>query len=200
MAMDQTRIVTFGDVVDYMGSHDRTKHDKGDLWERVCSWYLRNDPEMCQVVGAVWRWDDSDNPLRTGHDTGIDIVAERVDVPGTYWAIQCKNYDASHRLSLNDLGTFFAAAEADGRYTGLVIATFGEEVSSNVEEHLLALQRNRGVTSLKLTPSDMAKSNVDWSLLMQLRDEDPEARRARTSPATRSSWTASASLLTSACS
>lgn len=180
MAMDQTRIVTFGDVVDYMGSHDRTKHDKGDLWERVCSWYLRNDPEMCQVVGAVWRWDDSDNPLRTGHDTGIDIVAERVDVPGTYWAIQCKNYDASHRLSLNDLGTFFAAAEADGRYTGLVIATFGEEVSSNVEEHLLALQRNRGVTSLKLTPSDMAKSNVDWSLLMQLRDEDPEARRART--------------------
>lgn len=180
MAMDQTRIVTFGDVVDYMGSHDRTKHDKGDLWERVCSWYLRNDPEMCQVVGAVWRWDDSDNPLRTGHDTGIDIVAERADVPGTYWAIQCKNYDASHRLSLNDLGTFFAAAEADDRYTGLVIATFGEEVSSNVEEHLLALQRNRGVASLKLTPSDMAKSNVDWSLLMQLRDEDPEARRART--------------------
>ena len=180
MAMDQTRIVTFGDVVDYMGSHDRTKHDKGDLWERVCSWYLRNDPEMCQVVGAVWRWDDSDNPLRTGHDTGIDIVAERVDVPGTYWAIQCKNYDPGHKLSLNDLGTFFAAAEADGRYTGLVIATFGEEVSSNVEEHLLALQRNRGVTSLKLTPSDMAKSNVDWSLLMQLRDEDPEARRART--------------------
>ena len=180
MAMDQTRIVTFGDVVDYMGSHDRTKHDKGDLWERVCSWYLRNDPEMCQVVGAVWRWDDSDNPLRTGHDTGIDIVAERVDVPGTYWAIQCKNYDPGHKLSLNDLGTFFAAAEADDRYTGLVIATFGEEVSSNVEEHLLALQRNRGVTSLKLTPSDMAKSNVDWSLLMQLRDEDPEARRART--------------------
>ena len=178
--MEQARIVTFGDVVDYMGSHDRTKHDKGDLWERVCSWYLRNDPEMCQVVGAVWRWDDSDNPLRTGHDTGIDIVAERADVPGTYWAIQCKNYDASHRLSLNDLGTFFAAAEADDRYTGLVIATFGEEVSSNVEEHLLALQRNRGVTSLKLTPSDMAKSNVDWSLLMQLRDEDPEARRART--------------------
>lgn len=180
MAMDQTRIVTFGDVVDYMGSHDRTKHDKGDLWERVCSWYLRNDPEMCQVVGAVWRWDDSDNPLRTGHDTGIDIVAERADVPGTYWAIQCKNYDPGHKLSLNDLGTFFAAAEADDRYTGLVIATFGEEVSSNVEEHLLALQRNRGVTSLKLTPSDMAKSNVDWSLLMQLRDEDPEARRART--------------------
>ena len=33
---------------------------------------------MRQVVGRVWRWNDSDNPLRTGHETGIAIVAERV--------------------------------------------------------------------------------------------------------------------------
>ena len=180
MAVDQTRIVTLQDVLDYMGSHDRTKHDKGDLWERVCAWYLRNDPQMRQVVGAVWRWDDPENPLRTGHDTGIDIVAERTDAPGTYWAIQCKNFEASHKVTLGDLGTFFAAAEADERYTGAVIATVSEEVSSNVDAHLLALRQNRGIVSFTLTPSDMAQSNVDWSLLMQERPEDPEAQRSRT--------------------
>lgn len=180
MAVDQTRIVALEDVLDYMGSHERTKRDKGDLWERVCAWYLRNDPEMRQVVGDVWRWDDPENPLRTGHDTGIDIVAERTDEPGTYWAVQCKNFEASHKVSLNDLGTFFAAAEADERYTGLVVATVSEEISSNVDAHLATLRQNRGITSFALTPSDMAQSNVDWSLLMQQHAEDAETRWART--------------------
>lgn len=180
MSADQTKIVTFGDVTDYMGSHERTNHEKGDLWERVCAWYLRNDPEMRQVVGSVWRWDDPENPMRTGHDTGIDIVAERADAPGAYWAVQCKNFDAGHKVSLGDLGTFFAAAEADDRYTGLIIATVSEDISSNVDAHLLALRQNRSTASLTLTPSDMAQSNVDWSLLMQAHAEDEEARWART--------------------
>jgi predicted helicase len=74
----RTRIVTFDDVMGYLSSRDRTNAEKGDLWERVTAWYLRNDPAMRQIVGRVWHWNDSDNPLRTGHETGIDIVAERV--------------------------------------------------------------------------------------------------------------------------
>ena len=158
MAVGQIRIVTFDDVLEYMSSHERTSHDKGDLWERVCAWYLRNDPEMQQIVGRVWRWDDTDNPLHTGHDTGIDIVAERTDAPGTYWAVQCKNFDMGHKVSLNDLGTFFAAAEADECYTGVVVATVSGDISSNVDAHLLALCQNRGITSFTLTPSDMIES------------------------------------------
>lgn len=180
MAADQTRIVTLDDVLEYMASHDRTKHEKGDLWERVTAWFLRNDPEMQQVMGRVWRWDDPENPKRTGHDVGIDIVAERTGVPGTYWAIQCKNFDASHKLSMQDLGTFFAAAEADPDYTGLAIATVSEDISDNVEKQLLTLGRNRGVSSLEITPTDMAASYVDWSLLMRDRAEDPKERWART--------------------
>lgn len=180
VAVNQTKIVTFEDVLEYMSSHEKSKHDKGDLWERVCTWYLKNDPEMRQVIGAVWRWDDAENPLRTGHDTGIDIVAERIDAPGTYWAIQCKNFEEGHTVSLKDLATFFAAAEADERYTGLIIATVSEEISSNVDAHLIALQHNRGICSSTLTPSDMVQSNVDWSLLMQQRAEDAESRWART--------------------
>lgn len=180
MGVGQTRIVTFQDVLDYMASHDRTNHEKGDLWERVVAWYLRSDPEMRQVVGEVWRWDDPGNPMRTGHDTGIDVVAERADEPGTYWAIQCKNYRATHRMTYGELGTFFAAAEADDRYTGVVVATMGEEVTDNVSGHLLALRQNRGTTTMLLTPSDMAQSNVDWSLLLQGRAEDERLRRERT--------------------
>lgn len=184
MAAGQIRIVTFDDIIEYMNSHERTAHDKGDLWERVTAWYLRNDPEMQQVVGRVWRWDDSDNPMNPTegrhHDTGIDIVAERIDKPGAYWAVQCKNFDASHKVSYKDLGTFFAAAEADVRYTGMVIATVSEDISSNVDAHLLALKQNRDITSFTLTPSDMVASNVDWALLMADRAEAAAARWART--------------------
>lgn len=180
MAIDQTKIVTFDDVLDYLSSHDRTNAEKGDLWERVTAWYLRNDPAMQQVVGGVWRWDDPENPLRTGHDTGIDIVAERTDRPGTYWAIQCKYYDPAHKLSYKDLATFFAAAEANDAYTGLVVASVGEDISENVDKHLLTLKQNRGTDSSVLTPTDMRQSNVDWSLLMRGYAEDGRARVART--------------------
>ncbi|MCI7439296.1 MAG: DEAD/DEAH box helicase family protein [Coriobacteriaceae bacterium] len=180
MTTGQTKIVTFDDVMDYLSSHDRTNVEKGDLWERVTAWYMRNDPAMRQVVGRVWRWSDPENPLYTGHDTGIDIVAERADRPGTYWAVQCKFYDPAHELSYRDLGTFFAAAEADDRYTGLVVSSVGEDISGTLESHLLTLRQNRGTDSSVLTPADMRQSNVDWSLLMQGRAEDEGARRART--------------------
>lgn len=42
MPTDQIRIVTFDDVLSYLASHECTTHDKGDLWERVTAWYLRN--------------------------------------------------------------------------------------------------------------------------------------------------------------
>lgn len=69
-AAGQTRIVTFDDMMGYLSSQDHANAEKGDLWERVTAWYLRNDPTVRQVVGRVWRWNDSDNPLRTGHETG----------------------------------------------------------------------------------------------------------------------------------
>ena len=180
MAVEQERIVTFDDVMEYLSSHNRTNTEKGEMWERVTAWYLRNDPALRQVVGNVWRWNDSSNPMRNGHDTGIDIVAERTDRPGTYWAIQCKYYSPSHKLSYQDLGTFFAAAEADDSYTGLVIASVGEDISANIEKHLLTLRQKRGMDSSVLTPADMRHSNVDWSLLMLGYAEDDAARRART--------------------
>lgn len=180
MDANQERIAALDDVLAYMESHERTTHDKGDMWERVCAWYLRNDPEIQQVVGRVWRWDDAENPLRTGHDAGIDIVAERADAPDTYWAVQCKNFDAGHKVSYGDLSTFFAAAEADDRYTGMIVATASEDISSQVESHLLTLRANRGVESLIITPTGMAQANVDWTLLMRRHEETPEERWART--------------------
>ncbi len=97
---------------------------------------------MRQIVGRVLHWNHSDNFLRTGHETGIGIVAERADRPETYWAMQCKFYDPAHELSYRDLGTFFAAAEADDRYTGRVVASVGEGISGTLESHLLTLRPN----------------------------------------------------------
>ncbi|MGI6033129.1 MAG: type ISP restriction/modification enzyme [Coriobacteriales bacterium] len=180
MAVDQTRIVTFQDIMDYLESHSRNTTEKGDLWERVATWYLRNDPEMQQVVGTVWRWNDPDNPMHTGHDVGIDAVAERSDEEGGYWAIQYKNYDPAHKLTYGELSTTFASAEADDRYTGIIIVSAGEELSQNVHEHMRSLRQNRGTAGMILTPTVMETANVDWSLLLQERAQDEESRRKRT--------------------
>ncbi len=56
--------------------------------------------------GVAWK----DWPGRNGRpDTGIDIVAKHRDRDG-YAAIQCKFYDAEHRVSKGDLDTFLAAS------------------------------------------------------------------------------------------
>jgi predicted helicase len=181
----QDHITTFDDVFTYMQLHQRDTSDKGDLWERVCTWFLRNDPEQQQTIGKVWRWNEKANPLYDGHDSGIDIVAEYAGEPDRYRAIQCKNYAPDHKLSYEDLATFFGKAEADDRIAGLIIATVSETTTDTLKKHALSLRQRRGITTVFLTPTVMADSNVDWSALLldsrpqrQTFDARPHQRRA----------------------
>ncbi len=141
----------------------KSTKERGDLWERVTAWYLRNDPQSQQTMGRVWLWSDPANPLHNGQDTGIDIVCEDRDSKGRFWAVQCKNYDPTHELTYKELSTFFAKVEANPKYSGYVVASASDALSSNVESHILQLQQNTGITTELLTPTEMAKSNVDWS-------------------------------------
>ena len=141
----------------------KSTKERGGLWERVTAWYLRNDPQSQQTMGRVWLWSDPANPLHDGQDTGIDIVCEDRDSKGRFWAVQCKNYDPAHELTYKELSTFFAKVEANPKYSGYVVASASDALSSNVESHVLQLQQNTGITTELLTPTEMAKSNVDWS-------------------------------------
>lgn len=141
----------------------KSTKERGGLWERVTAWYLRNDPQSQQTMGRVWLWSDPANPLHDGQDTGIDIVCEDRNSKGRFWAVQCKNYDPVHELTYRELSTFFAKVEANPKYSGYVVASASDTLSSNVESHVLQLQQNTGITTELLTPTEMAKSNVDWS-------------------------------------
>ena len=146
-------------VIDYIGTHCKTTTEKGAMWEKAVVFYLRHDPEMRQLMSDVRLWEDSDT--NDGHDTGIDVVSE-YDSETTsagerrYWAVQCKNYDPSHKLDYKDLSTFWAKVEADERYAGYIVVS-ASDFSSTAREHARITQ------TLMVTPEKMDESNVDWN-------------------------------------
>jgi hypothetical protein len=64
------------------------EHRRGREFERVCKWFLENDPQYRLQIKRVWLWDDW--PGRWGRDKGIDLVAETFD--DELWAVQSKAY------------------------------------------------------------------------------------------------------------
>ena len=70
----QLSINSVYDVIDYIDMTAKTATERGEMWEKATTFYLRHDPEMRQVMGKVWRWPDA--PTNDGHDTGIDLVCE----------------------------------------------------------------------------------------------------------------------------
>ena len=69
-------------------------------------------------MGKVSLWADA--PTNTGHDVGIDLVAEDElvadDGSGRYWAIQCKAYVPTETLTYDDCSTFWAKGVPDPAY------------------------------------------------------------------------------------
>ncbi len=77
---------------------------RGEQFERVCKWFLENDPVYSRELRKVWLWKDW--PGRWGSDAGIDLVAENRN--GELWAIQAKAYDPKYRISKKDVDKFLA--------------------------------------------------------------------------------------------
>lgn len=149
---------TIYDVISYIDETAKSMAERGDLWERVITYYLRHDPQQRQIMGEVWRWMDS--PTNDGQDTGIDIVAEYVvdyKADPSYWAVQCKNYDPKHKFDLKDVATFYAKASTDNQYSGYILALASDDITSNLEKHA------DKTDTIILTPSVMDESNIDWS-------------------------------------
>lgn len=147
------------EIIDYINETAKSTVERGEMWEKVTTYYLRSDPQQRQVMGDVWRWADA--PTNDGQqDTGIDIVSEyTVDYSEDvrYWAVQCKNYSPKHKYDLKDVSTFFSKAQADKRYAGYVLSLTSDLITKNLED----LCGQNGTTVI--TPSVMAMSNIDWS-------------------------------------
>lgn len=145
-------------VIEYIGTHAKSAVERGTWWEKAVLFYLRHDPEMRQIMGDVRLWPDA--PTNDGHDTGIDIVATdgiATSLTGEprYWAVQCKNFDPSHKMDYKELSTFWAKAEADPRYAGYAVVS-ASEFSKTAIDHA------EQTGTLLITPEKMDESNVDW--------------------------------------
>ena len=94
-------MATFDEVIASLPTEPRLK---GRAFEKICKWFLENDPVYSNSVRKVWLWDDW--PGRWGPDSGIDLVAETHD--GNLWAIQSKAYDETTTVTKRDVDSFLS--------------------------------------------------------------------------------------------
>lgn len=86
-----------------------SERDKGARFEELMRRYLLTDPMYAGELEVVWLWGDF--PFRGefgGSDIGIDLVARTKT--GAYWAVQCKCYAESTRITKEDVDTFLSAS------------------------------------------------------------------------------------------
>ena len=85
--------------------------DKGILFEKLCLYFLRNDPTQQQRFSDVWFWREW--PGNEGQpDTGIDIVA-RVRDSESYCAVQCKFREDDSSITKAEIDSFLALSSKE---------------------------------------------------------------------------------------
>ncbi|WP_328530108.1 DEAD/DEAH box helicase family protein [Nocardioides sp. NBC_00368] len=135
------------------------KRDQGDRFERLIATYLRSDPEWTAKFEQVWLWPDW--PGRDGsRDIGIDLVAKNRDDDG-YSAIQCKFYDAGHKVSKADIDSFLAASmRPTYGFTRRYLFDTAAGWSGNAEEELVGVAQRVDIDYLNEAAFDWGA--YDW--------------------------------------
>ena len=102
--------LTAGELLWRIRNTSRTEAEKGQWFENLFAQLARNEPEF--ELEGVWRWAQwpDRKPLTglSGQDIGVDLVALHRD--GTWVAIQCKCYAATHRVTKADVQSFLAGS------------------------------------------------------------------------------------------
>ena len=141
-------------LLDRLYNSATSTSDQGTQFERFTASFLQVDPLWSEQFAKVWMWDQW--PEKWGHDSGIDLVAERRD--GGLTAIQCKFYAPSHRVSKADLDKFLAASGRGGFTERLVVSTtthWGATAEETIREQSVPVRR--------LGLADFEQSRIDWA-------------------------------------
>jgi len=126
---------------------------RGRQWERICQWWLRNDPAYRPLLRRVWLWREW--PGRWGADAGIDLVAE--DVEGHLWAVQAKRYDPSYTVTKRDLDTFLSESSRPQFSYRLLVATT-DLLAPNARR---VVEGSEKPVRLRLR-GDLERAQVEW--------------------------------------
>lgn len=141
-------------LLDDMYNSSSSEVDKGTRFERFVQSFLQTDPVWAEQFSTVWMWEDW--PEKTGHDTGIDLVAERRD--GGLTAIQCKFYKPDRHISKGDIDSFLSKSGRIG-FTERIIVSTTTKWGPNAEDAI----RDQAVPVRRLGLDDFEQSRVDWA-------------------------------------
>lgn len=140
-------------ILELFGKLDPDEHRRGRQFERICKWFLENDPEYQRQIKRVWLWDDW--PGRWGRDKGIDLVAETFG--GEFWAIQSKAYALNHAVTKNDIDRFLSESSRKIITYRLLIAT-AAELGHNAKEVIRGQEKPVGT----LLFSGLKNRKLNW--------------------------------------
>lgn len=98
------KLTAMGDFQTLFDNLSENPQLRGTQFERICKWFLENDPNYRDLVAKVWHWKDWEH--NWGIDAGIDLVVE--DVEGRLWAVQAKAYDPLYSVTKKDVDTFLS--------------------------------------------------------------------------------------------
>lgn len=116
-----------------------TEREKGTYFERLARAYLKTDPIQVEEYSEVWSWADwaADNGW-IQKDLVIDLVAKLRNEDG-FPAIQCKFYQATHRIQKSDIDSFISASVKAPFARRVIIDT--TEVPCSIEDQTSVLVR-----------------------------------------------------------
>ncbi|MDR3129003.1 MAG: DEAD/DEAH box helicase family protein [Tannerellaceae bacterium] len=162
--------MSFNTLLERYRCESLTQREKGNLFERLMQRYLQTEPYYAFRFNKVWMWDEF--PFRKdlgGQDTGIDLVAQTTY--GTYWAIQCKCYQATTIINKSDVDSFLTTAGRSFMNENGMIARFehclwisttnnwGSNAEQAIKNHTPAVSR--------IFLYHLQNSSVDWDKLSQ---------------------------------
>ncbi len=152
-----------------LGTLPTDPHGRGRAFERVCQWFLTNEPTYAAQLAHVWLWNEW--PERWGPDAGIDLVAETTT--GDLWAIQAKAYDPGYSITKHDIDTFLSESGRPCFGYRLLIAT-----TDRISPAALRTMDDQAVPVGRVLRSQLEKANVRWPRTAdQLLPGRPEPKR-----------------------
>ena len=98
------------DILDQYRQIAQTEREKGTYFEELIRTYFRYEASYADLYSDVWLYSDwAKTQGLDGRDVGIDLVAKTRSTD-EYHAIQCKCYAEDHRISKQDIDSFFTAS------------------------------------------------------------------------------------------
>ena len=132
----------------------------GTAFESLCAAFLTHDPVQSlqfRNVSTYAEWARERGLPAT--DTGIDLVAELRDDPGSYAAIQCKFLETGKNIPQGEIASFLAKSGSKEFRRRVWIDTTGRPWSRNAEETL----RRQEKPVHRIGLHYLKASSIDWA-------------------------------------